>query len=208
MGASKKDYIKDGLSLWLAGEDATDSEWVDRVHGYTYTLSDFVAIGNGISAIGNSAIGILTGGISITPATGTLEVVVNDTNSSKSSCTVFFLGRDRIGLGFYDNATYCTSGNTNYPYYEPLRDVTGIKTVAINDAICMCNLSQIQPLGSGKVTSTASANSLIGSPISRYIGQRFFYGTIYQIRVYNRKLTSEEIVHNQNIDIDKYNITT
>lgn len=33
-----------------------------------------------------------------------------------------------------------------------------------------------------------------------------FKGDIHAIRVYNRLLTEDEILHNQNIDIQKYNI--
>ena len=33
-----------------------------------------------------------------------------------------------------------------------------------------------------------------------------FKGDIHAIRVYNRLLTEAEILHNQNIDIQKYNI--
>jgi hypothetical protein len=33
-----------------------------------------------------------------------------------------------------------------------------------------------------------------------------FKGDIHAVRVYNRLLTEDEILHNQNIDIQKYNI--
>lgn len=41
---------------------------------------------------------------------------------------------------------------------------------------------------------------------SRSINNAFFKGTIYQIRIYNRALTQQEIINNQTIDMQRYNI--
>ncbi len=39
-----------------------------------------------------------------------------------------------------------------------------------------------------------------------YNSNSFFIGNIYSVRVYNRALTEEEILHNYNYDIEKFNL--
>jgi hypothetical protein len=61
-------------------------------------------------------------------------------------------------------------------------------------------------------TSSTSRASISNKSLAR-VGGRVdgsskvtFKGDIHAIRVYNRLLTEDEILHNQNIDIQKYNI--
>jgi hypothetical protein len=61
--------------------------------------------------------------------------------------------------------------------------------------------------------TSAINRSAVSSKYTSYIGARvdgsnkvIFKGDIHAIRIYNRILTESEILHNQNIDILKYNI--
>jgi hypothetical protein len=61
--------------------------------------------------------------------------------------------------------------------------------------------------------TSSTSRGAISNKTAAYVGARVdgssivtFKGDIHAIRVYNRLLTEEEILHNQNIDIKKYNI--
>ena len=64
------------------------------------------------------------------------------------------------------------------------------------------------------VEATIKANDTFGVRSGgTYLGMKAsdgvypYNGTVYQIRIYNRKLTSDEILYNQALDMKKYNIT-
>lgn len=200
-GPSIGDYIQDGLVFQLDGIDKGNVEgvWKDLINGREFTLNNCILNSNNVEFNGTDSYCMSSDTISY--ETYTLEITfIRD----KISGVVIDGGND-----FQMIFLKTTSG------YER-RYISGRKAM-LQTRLDKVNILSIPTTG-------RPISSLMASPISpktmystnttdgTYIGclgaaqNPFFKGKIYSIRVYNRNLTSEEMIHNQLLDIERFNL--
>lgn len=209
-------YIKSGLVLYLDGADCNGTAWVDRISGRVFTLHN-ASVDGGIGVKFNTTAYSTAGASyascssvpSITPTAGTIEICAYRRairNSSEQENVCYNGTANRISYVVVANGTYVSTSN-NTSNNAPRANISGRTlekfTHSINSLRHYYNGAQ-GTLGANIAIPRYGSGIFIGC---RTDGHYAFQGTVYQLRIYNRKLTAEEMLHNQQIDADKYGIT-
>ena len=212
------DYIKDGLVLWMDGIDKGDTSgaWIDKIAGHVFTSINGMTVGSNHIALSRSN-GQMLENVTfdgVNYRDGTIEVVISDYDPYAA---IAFASSVKRGLCF----GFGTSGSIIYGVSE------------INDGDYMNHVMIKNPNYLGKIFSINSENAIVDGetpeyttnvsyfgqdyPALSHIGGRiytfgssslpnYFDGKIYAIRVYNRKLSIAEMLHNQRIDNRRFNL--
>lgn len=200
-------YITSGLIFWLDGIEKGNSAglWRDLIGGIKFTPTSAEAV------IKNQDNFYFTAASSLYPkgfeSNGTLSSTLDTTievcyipenathclfihqNSSPSS--LFYKSGNSITFIQREN-TYTYAMTLGNPY-----------TISLNLSSGLVNGNSISP-NTGTDFWNNSGIFYIGSRNSS--GQNPFKGTLYSIRIYNRRLTSSEMLANQQIDNQRFNL--
>ena len=192
-------YVQDGLVFQLDGIDKGNVEgaWVDRKAGRQFTLNNCIVNSDNIEFNGTDSEAIYNQLLDFGTTT-TLEVVFI---KEETPATIISSG-DKVQL----IALHTTSGY-KYRYFsgnqvtgQPFPDPTAIHTLSIPTSGRPI-LDQIaQPKTYKYMDSDTGTITYVGGGLS------YLKGKIYSIRIYNRNLTQDEMLKNQMIDIERFNI--
>ena len=192
-------YVQDGLVFQLDGIDKGNVEgaWVDRKAGKQFTLNNCIVNSDNIQFNGTDSSAVYNQLLDFGTTT-TLEVVFT---REKVFGTIISSG-DKIQLiALQENDGYkyrYFSGNQVTGMVFP--DTTTIHTLSIPTSGRPI-LDQIaQPKTFKDFYTVSDTNTHVGGNPS------YSKGKIYSIRIYNRNLTSAEMMKNQMIDIERFNI--
>lgn len=193
-------YVQDGLVFQLDGIDKGNVEgaWVDRKAGRQFTLNNCIVNSDNIQFNGTDSSAVYNQLLDFGTTT-TIEVVYT---SEKNANTIISSG-DKVQL----IALMSTSGykyrffSGNQVTGQTFPDPTAIHTLSIPTSGRPI-LDQIAQPKTHKDIYTVSDTT------HTYVGGNPSYskGKIYSIRIYNRNLTSAEMMKNQMIDIERFNI--
>ena len=196
---SADSYVQDGLVFQLDGIDKGNVEgaWVDRKAGRQFTLNNCIVNSDNIEFNGTDSKAVYNQLLDFGTTT-TLEVVFI---KEKHTATIISSG-DKVQL----IALHTTSGQ-KYRFFsgnqvtgQPFPDPTAIHTLSIPTSGRPI-LDQIaQPKTYKYMDSDTGTTTYVGGGLS------YLKGKIYSIRIYNRNLTSAEMMKNQMIDIERFNI--
>ena len=192
-------YVQDGLVFQLDGIDKGNVEgaWVDRKAGRQFTLYNCIVNSNNIEFNGTDSKAVYNQLLDFGTTT-TVEVVFT---REKVFGTIISSG-DKIELMALQETT-----GYKYRYFSgnqvtgiPFPDPTAIHTLSIPTSGRPI-LDQIaQPKTFKDFYSESGTTTYVGG------GPSYSKGKIYSIRIYNRNLTSAEMMKNQMIDIQRFNI--
>lgn len=209
----QRDYIKDGLVFRLVGSDfdSVNGTWTDRIDNATFTMTDCTASGDGVNFNGSSSYGYGLPSFEPTYNVYTIEVVFMTRKTTHQAIITPKSGSNLCLThhGYSNNLSiFCILRNGSTQLRRPLGPKSTNKTVtmSVNTVRNYTNLTSystsitIRPSGNAAYFSLGCV--LNGTTISNY-----FNGIIYEVRYYNRQLTVDEVLHNQKIDISRYNIT-
>lgn len=206
-GILPEGYIQDGLVFWLDGADCLADTWVDKVSGNTLTRHGAsVSISDGGVTFTSNAAFCSTEITLPTYNTSTIELVAILGGGSAQNMLLYASDTDSICYSYNAGSTKCWirpatfTGRTSIP---PNTIGTQSVSTSLNYINKVLNTAASTSINRGAGYCT-SVGALVSN--SSYSLQRGFRGTIYQIRIYNRKLKEKEILHNQDLDISKYNI--
>lgn len=191
-------YIKDGKVFHLDGinKGATDGSWVDLVGGKVFTNSGAVSYGdhfyfaNNAHMDGESMYGSLQYTIEVcfAPDSSFTGMVFQSANQKKSEAMYLYLNQ---GL-FLDRR----------PFYSLVKNI-GNNTLSLNENIGIQN-GQVVTRSSSSDFYTSSGFTIGYNGYSS--GRYFFKGKIYSIRLYNKRLTQDEILNNQSVDNTRFSL--
>lgn len=201
-------YVTDGLVFFLDGRlniDVVNGTWTDLIGGKMFALTDCTASNGGVVFNGTSSKGEYDGTLSSDWETETIEAAIDTTMSASrdilnqpGSGISLRLGlsgeKMRVVLNAGAFAAYC-----NFPSSENAKLISGIKGKAV--------INKSAHISSEPVSPTAAVATTIGVRKTSNGYGTYYPGTIYAIRIYNRKLTAAEMLQNQQADIDRYGIT-
>lgn len=209
-GETQEPYIEDGLVFWLDCRDATTSSWVDKIGNKSFSLYSVTkdSLGGIVFAGAAGSYGKSTSNIYYDKSACTIEVVVNSVSNAAGGVFCNTQG----GLSFYYTSTNIVRNGAS-------KSSNGSKwttTIAGTHVVSLANTIAYQD---GALITYGGSESFGGNDSGTYLGRRDlntnnnsvrdpFKGTIYQVRIYNRLLTAEEIAYNHGLDMAKYNITT
>ena len=195
-------YVQDGLVFQLDGIDKGNVEgaWVDRKAGRQFTLNNCIVNSDNIEFNGTDSSAVYNQLLDLGTTT-TLEVVFI---KEKTSATIISSG-DKVQL----IALHTTSGY-NYRFFsgsqitgQPFPDPTAIHTLSIPTSGRPI-LDQIAQPKTYKDFDSESESDTTHTYVGG--GPSYLKGKIYSIRIYNRNLTQAEMLKNQMIDIERFNI--
>lgn len=202
------DYIKNGLFLHFDGADCAGSTWTDKVSGTVLSLSGSVpSVVNGGVVFNGASVYYNTSVTLPTFSAATIEVVaihrVND-----------YTGRWIVGSNAGNQIWYTinTGGQqTSIRGASYTRRMSpGYNQLTTHSITTSYNIINKVSKGNGSSDSWGYGYCFsVGGKItnSSFGRDKACKSTVYQIRIYNRKLSQAEILYNQNIDIKKYNIS-
>lgn len=210
-----KNYIQDGLVFFLDGKDFVAGQaWVDKIGNVAFTMIDCTKDGNGVRFNGTSSHGSRNANLDFPNQSYTIELVYKlekAVNAQADSQVIFNSGisggfalgiayNDQRGLRIFTNQV--ATSNANLAYEAP---GVGTHRYSLNKDVAVVNESKLTTnayaVGNwGAITD----GSTIGSNFSAT--SWFFKGVIYAIRVYNRLLTESEMIANQFVDKNNYNL--
>lgn len=196
-------YIRDGLVLWMDGinKGTVSGAWVDRTAGHVFeSINGFT---NGANYVGLSRSSsqyfrnaTFTGPAEKEPTT--IEVAISDYLGSSMA---FMPRGTSVAFGVMSSAKGAIWTSHDWATYA-INFPAGSKLFSIN--------SDTVIVDGNKITSFGASEWWTGEDSYNYIGRRstgtYFDGKIYSIRIYNRILSQAEMLHNQRIDIKRYNI--
>lgn len=200
-------YITSGLIFWLDGIEKGNSAglWRDLIGGIKFTPTSAEAV------IKNQDNFYFTAASSLYPkgfeSNGTLSSTLDTTievcyiPENATHCLFIHQNSSPSSL-FYksgNSITFIQRGNT-YTYAMTLGNPY---TISLNLSSGLVNGNSISP-NTGTDFWNNSGIFYIGSRNSS--GQNPFKGTLYSIRIYNRRLTSSEMLANQQIDNQRFNL--
>lgn len=197
-------YVTSGLVFHLDGEDATTAQWVDRVGGIAFTMNNVTLDGKGGVVFNGSAYGNYPDTLDFPSSTHTIEVVLNKTETGGMQVAFMINVSDNVAFGFGSDGKYIITKSGNSNSRKTWNTGSGLATYSVTNSNAYKNCA-LMSQKSADTWFLRTGGTFVGS---RSADNAFFKGTIYQIRVYNRALTADEILHNHAIDISKYNITT
>lgn len=200
-------YVQDGLVFWLDGADCLADTWVDKVSGNTLTRHGAnVSISDGGVTFTSNAAFCSTDITLPTYNTSTIELVAILSGGSTQNMLLYTSDTNSICYSYNAGSTKCWIRPATFTGRTSITPNTiGAQSVStsfnyINKILNTAKSTSVNR-GAGYCTS-------VGAWVtnSSYSLQRGFRGTIYQIRVYDRILSQDEVFHNQDLDIATYNI--
>ena len=194
-------YVQDGLVFQLDGIDKGNVEgaWVDRKAGRQFTLNNCIVNSDNIEFNGTDSEAVYNQLLDFGTTT-TLEVVYT---REKVFGTIISSGTkvELIALRLTSGYKYrFFSGNqvTGQTFPDP----TAIHTLSIptSGRPILDQIAQAKTYKDIFTESDTDTNTYVGG------GPSYLKGKIYSIRIYNRNLTQAEMLKNQMIDIERFNI--
>ena len=193
-------YIQDGLVFQLDGIDKGNNAWIDRKGQKKFVLHNVVTNSNNMEFNGTNSYAEYSSTLGYDSATHTLEVV--------------WEGNKIVGVPFFGGPT--SAELCLLPQGAPVRRLsfgTGmnfivnqpdeLKMISANADNIIYNAGWIGT--SAALEDYADYNQTVAS-VGRYNSDYYFRGKIYAIRVYDRKLTTLEMLQNQLIDIQRFGL--
>lgn len=202
-GSKKEDtYIQNGLVFWLDGIDKGDdpTAWTDLVGGAKFAYNQHSTVNTDNVAMDGA--GAITSDfiIDYDCRTSTIEVVCNMPNVYTG--VIFFSGVPS-GISFmYASQGFCYASieNNQYNITKP----TGNVLVSMSDDDIVLNGATPTFTKITNLWKTDNVTSIGGRAIAKPL--YFKACTIYAIRIYNRKLSTTEMIANQRIDNVRFNL--
>lgn len=194
-------YITDGLVYHFDGiEKGIDStKWTDLVSGAYFTLNSHSSTDDN-SVIMDGA-GYLTGsaGMAVGYSLGTIEACVERTSGTSSGIVFFSSGTSGLSI-IISGSGMCFAGASNCQF--ALQGVDKFIWSSTNQ-MCVYNGTKYTSKSNNTWNNSASVATLGG----RNNGTAYYFaGKIHSIRIYNRKLTEDEMRNNQSVDNYRFNM--
>lgn len=196
-------YIKDGKLFHLdginKGGDAT--AWTDLLGGVKFTYTEHsIAYNDGVYFDGRGY--ILGDDIPSVRQYDytlcTLEVVYQVENNNAYQF-VFGCGSYNVAFGCGKGTSYTSTGSHAFYKGEPS---LGVYVVSMNEQRQIRNGVQMEILNN----DWWNVNNVYSIGGRTYGSASYYKGKVMSIRIYNRHLTAEEILHNQQVDNIRFNL--
>ena len=192
-------YITDGLVFWLDGinKGKSSAGWQDLIGKYVFPWISRTKQGENCVIFGSGAEAMVNTNVPVFGTDSTIEGCCSGGSNSQWQIVFFqnimMLARDSYGT----QLTFKTKGTGGRFKVT----VPTTFTASANDNVALVN----------GVKSTTKQNSdwqiFIGTSIGARSGGSYSYaGNVHSIRIYNRLLTEEEMLFNQQVDNERFNL--
>lgn len=193
-------YIKDGLVFHLDGinKGANEGKWTDLIGGVEFTPDGNVQFGyDYICGVLNA-----NGPVYYSVEDSTIEIVMRYRYNYNANCLWFNCGEETgICAGATSDALLIRQGNANPRYsYSGSFNNKGIKAISANKLQCLYNGKLNTEVKSVDFWINRKPFAMVSTAASKDIVE------YCSIRIYNRLLTEEEMLHNQEVDYKRFDL--
>lgn len=216
-GPQPNEYIKKGLIMFLDGlnQGNTSNRWIDIVGNRSFTLTNCTKQTDGVKFNGSSSYGRITSNLIQVPYDqGTVEFAVDSSDPDGDGAILYpgsVSGAEYLGAEIYTSynglvLAHRIANGGHIRWTGGYHGTQGKHTISLNESYGLedgirltsfYHYSNIAPSNSGQTTIGARRRSST---------EHQFTGTIYAIRVYNRRLNPGEMLHNQILDDKRYSL--
>lgn len=200
-------YVKKGKIFHLDGIDVgeTADAWTDLIGGYVYSKNGATRLSNGWSLNGQTMqcpqYGFLSQNTNQTievvlkpkSSTGSQPVWMQGGNNNLINNTILFFYNQGVITFLQRNKTYAITFTAN-----------AYHCISLNLDRGLVNGVAKSPQSKTDYWNNSAAYSCIGTRSGAI--SYAYKGGIYSIRVYNRKLSAAEMLHNQQVDNERFNL--
>lgn len=199
-------YVTNGLIFWLDGinKDNDQQKWTDIIGGITFDLTGTAFSQNGV-VFNSSSYGEYDGYIGTGYDSDTIEAVL-DGSSLISRCIlnqdVSHISPICLMHGTGSNGGYRMDAQKQNMVFIP--DFS--KAISVNSEYAVVDFNETSYGNLDYWAANRTGKTYIGT---RHNGSQLishYVGTIHCIRIYNRHLTVEEMIFNQRIDNNRFNL--
>ena len=197
-GGKDNTYIQDGLVFWLDGIDKGNdpTAWIDLIGGYTFPYSEGAVIeSDGVANIYSQSV---QAAFDAPQDTHTIEAV---SDYCSTNYGILLYGKQYGNVVLVNGGGIITFGSKPGKLF-----ITDLRT----PTIVSCHYDFL--MLNGDIHTYQRTDYWV-----QYFNDKFIIGgrenvdyrntsKIYSIRIYNRKLTEEEMLHNQRIDNVRFNL--
>lgn len=212
------DYIREGLILWLDGieKENYSALWTDLVNGISFTNAGGAIMHNDhFQFDGTNSSYFFHSDLSLSRDSTTIEIVAS--RNANAWMSVFVSGGDNgnirpAGIRFNTNNVIgidsLVENSQSTPFYYSTVNLIGYK-VTISANLDQAYINKVKCTTTGAVGGYSTiGNAVIGGRwwLGSFYSTGRFIGDLYCLRVYNRRLTEEEMLHNQQVDNIRFNL--
>lgn len=203
-------YVVDGLVFKLDGIDkgSDSTKWIDRIGNKEITLTNCSFTTDGVDFSASGAIGLLDGtSVGVTPANGTIEICASASSNMKVMVCCYFRG-ENSSIRLYESGSASkfdmSNNNNDVSFTHGISEFTKM-TISENQLRGYINGTAMTATTGRTWTASITSPCIILGSSNKTVANRFA-GTMHSVRVYNRQLTANEMLHNQKVDNDRYNL--
>lgn len=199
------DYIADGLIFYLDGIDKgnTANAWTDLVGGMVLT-GTATFVDNGVTFDG---VNVLHSDTELPQDSADPLYTVEICCSEVTTKGIVFASRN------YTPASAVCVNLANGQFFNYRANNNPLPPAVIPQTFtCSVNatarlLNGMQVTGNGSQMAWSNSGTNVGGRKFPGSNTNGIVGTVHSVRVYNRRLTEEEMLHNQRIDITRFNLS-
>ena len=213
-GKAAEDYIQDGLIFFLDGLDrgGITGQWRDKVGGKVFELVGVTEYPSYVQ-FGSGAYGVYDGYISTDVNGETGEFVITGLSTSGTGQGIFIqpLVDGAVGYSVYHrqgNWWFEINNDQHVPYRVTATDTPKtISTQGWTNPLGYENGVRINRNGQQNYWGgNQTGKTYLGARVTTGSPYQWYYGGIYAVRIYSRKLTADEVLHNQRLDNIRYGL--
>lgn len=193
-------YITNGLVFWLDGINKGNSAagWQDLIGKYVFTWISRTTQGENCVIFGSGSTNMYNNKVPMFGTNSTIEGCCSSSSNSQWQIVfiqnIIMLARDNYGTQLTFK-TQRTGGRFNV-------NVPTTFTASANDNMALVNGVKSTTIKN----SDWSASSYFSIGARGYSGGYPYVGNVHSIRIYNRLLTEEEMLFNQQVDNERFNL--
>lgn len=196
------DYISSGLIFQLDGINIGNNAgyWTDLIGGIKFPIG-MGKVENGFTFGALKITGDAAINFALTQQNYTIELVCNFYTTNNRH--YMFFGGGSSNLHIANVGGYMTVSASNNPRTKKYQVglPLNLSTISLNYDRCLMNKASVSYSGEDYWSSSGSTASF-----SFDSGGFAFNGSLCALRIYNRMLSESEMLHNQQIDIARFNI--
>ena len=229
LASSTARYIQDGLVAHWDGvenagrgvHDPSATVWKDLVAGYEFNLNNVVVDADRMTFSGTISDGLInsygvlsasdTESTFVAAKNGTMEVVFRSSSGAASQVFLQAPATSGIAFGIWETSKILNFSSVSSVNKAAFTFTSGTATNSVSVRYDAC--APVSALANGLALDASSDKSYWSYPndeTQTFIGARAsrknnpFAGSIYCIRLYNRRLTDDEIAANQSVDRKRF----